>query len=33
MSNSGGLGTFIWEATKWEEPALFDGKGEHETRD
>lgn len=22
-----GLGTFIWEPTKWEGPALFDGKG------
>src|SRR5208283_3650509 len=22
-----GLGTFIWEPTKWEGPALFDAKG------
>ncbi len=22
-----GLGTFIWEPTKWEGPALFDGQG------
>jgi len=22
-----GLGTFIWEPTRWEGPALFDGKG------
>jgi hypothetical protein len=22
-----GLGTFIWEPTKWEGPALFDVKG------
>jgi len=22
-----GLGTFIWEPTKWEGPALFDGLG------
>jgi hypothetical protein len=22
-----GLGSFIWEPTKWEGPALFDGKG------
>jgi hypothetical protein len=28
-----GLGTFIWEPTKWEGPALFDAKGEHEARD
>jgi len=22
-----GIGTFIWEPTKWEGPALFDAKG------
>ncbi len=27
LPNGKGLGTFIWEPTKWEGPALFDGKG------
>ncbi len=27
LPSSKGLGTFIWEPTRWEGPALFDGKG------
>ena len=27
LPNGKGLGTFIWEPTKWEGPALFDDKG------
>ena len=27
LSGGKGLGTFIWEPTKWEGPALFDEKG------
>jgi arabinogalactan endo-1,4-beta-galactosidase len=28
LPNGKGLGTFIWEPTGWEGPALFDDKGE-----
>ncbi len=27
LPGGNGIGTFIWEPTKWEGPALFDGKG------
>ena len=27
LPSSKGLGTFIWEPTKWQGPALFDRKG------
>ena len=27
LPNGKGLGTFIWEPTKWQGPALFDVKG------